>query len=91
MLESLLLRTPVNPPVHSIASRLILSVHASLPQLPPMLLSPDLSLHSRLSAKLRRVSVNVAIGTSSTMSKSLGLVLNVLDDMTGPNVSPFIA
>lgn len=56
-----------------------------------MLLSPDLSLHSRLSAKLRRVSVNVAIGTSSTMSKSLGLVLNVLDDMTGPNVSPFIA
>ena len=56
-----------------------------------MLLSPDLSLHSRLSAKLRRVSVNVAIGTSSTMSKSLGLVLNVSDDMTGPNVSPFIA
>ncbi|RPD67014.1 hypothetical protein L226DRAFT_477086 [Lentinus tigrinus ALCF2SS1-7] len=84
VLESLLLRTPVNPPVHSIASRLCLSVYASLPQLPPVMLSPDLSLHSRLSAKLQRVCVNLAIGTTSTMSKSLGLLLSVSDHTAGP-------
>ncbi|KAI0720268.1 rRNA processing/ribosome biogenesis-domain-containing protein [Cerioporus squamosus] len=85
VLESLLLRTPVNPPVHSIASRLFLSVYASLPQLPPALLSPDLSLHPRLYAKLQRACVNLAIGTTSTMSKSLGLMLSISNDMVGPN------
>ncbi|TFK94656.1 hypothetical protein K466DRAFT_475938 [Polyporus arcularius HHB13444] len=84
VLESLLLRTPVNPPVHSIASRLFLSVYASLPQVPPALLSPDLSIHSRLCAKLQRVCVNLAIGTTSTMSKSLGLMLSISDDIVGP-------
>ena len=79
VLESVLSRTPVNPPVHSIASRLLLAIYASLPQLPPPLLSPDLSLHSRLYAKLRRACVHLAIGSTSTMSKSLGLVLSVSD------------
>ena len=79
VLERLLSRTPVNPPVHSIATRLLLSIYASLPQLPPAILSPDLSLHSRLHAKLQRICVHLAIGTASTMSKSLGLVLSVSD------------
>ncbi|KAI0722827.1 rRNA processing/ribosome biogenesis-domain-containing protein [Earliella scabrosa] len=79
VLERLLSRTPVNPPVHSIATRLLLSIYASLPQLPPAILSPDLSLHSRLHAKLQRMCVHLAIGTASTMSKSLGLVLSVSD------------
>ncbi|KAI0774418.1 hypothetical protein C8Q74DRAFT_833951 [Fomes fomentarius] len=79
VLESLLYRTPVNPPVHSIATRLFLSIYASLPQMPPTLLSPDRTLHTRLSAKVQRVCVHLTIGTTSTLSKSLGLVLSVSD------------
>ncbi|KAI0650589.1 rRNA processing/ribosome biogenesis-domain-containing protein [Trametes meyenii] len=77
VLENLLLRAQVNPPVHSIASRLLLSIYASLPQLPPAMLSSDLSLHPRLYSKLQLVCAHLAIGTTSTMSKALGIVLSV--------------
>ncbi len=79
VLGSLLYRTPVNTPVHSIATRLFLSIYASLPQMPPTLLSPDRSLHTRLCAKVQRVCIHLTIGTTSTLSKSLGLVLSVSD------------
>ncbi|OJT12538.1 hypothetical protein TRAPUB_10939 [Trametes pubescens] len=85
VLEVLLLRTQVNPPVRSLASRLLLSIYASLPLLPPAILSPDLSLHPRLYSKLQRSCTHLAIGTTSTMGKALGLVLSVSDGTLGDN------
>ncbi|KAI9056538.1 hypothetical protein FKP32DRAFT_1599270 [Trametes sanguinea] len=85
VLENLLLRTQVNPPVHSLASRLLLSIYASLPQLPPAILSPDLSLHAKLYLKVQRTCTHLGIGTNSTMGKALGLILNVSDGTLSEN------
>ncbi|KAL1944305.1 hypothetical protein VTO73DRAFT_3490 [Trametes versicolor] len=85
VLEVLLLRTQVNPPVRSLASRLLLSIYASLPLLPPAILSPDLSLHPRLYSKLQLACTHLAIGTTSTMGKALGLILRVSDGTLGDN------
>ncbi|KAI0775967.1 rRNA processing/ribosome biogenesis-domain-containing protein [Trametes elegans] len=87
VLEALLLRTQVNASVQSLASRLLLAIYSSLPQLPPGILSPDLSLHPRLYFKLQLVCSHLAIGTTSTMGKALGLVLSVSDGIFGENVS----
>ncbi|KAI0677400.1 rRNA processing/ribosome biogenesis-domain-containing protein [Trametes maxima] len=85
VLQNLLLRAQVDPPVHSIASRLLLSIYASLPQLPPTMLSSDLSLHPRLYSKLQLICVHLAIGTTSTMSKTLGIILSISDGTLGEN------
>ncbi|KAI0750951.1 rRNA processing/ribosome biogenesis-domain-containing protein [Daedaleopsis nitida] len=85
VLDNLLSRTPLRPPVRSIATRLLLSIYGSLPQLPPALISSDLSLHSRLCAKIQRVCVRLAIGTTNTMSKSLGFVLSISDGTYAEN------
>ncbi|KAI9000871.1 rRNA processing/ribosome biogenesis-domain-containing protein [Trametes punicea] len=79
VLVCLLLRTQVNPPVYSLASRLLFSIYASLPQIPPAILSRDLSMHSKLHARIERACVHLAIGTTGTMGKTLGLVLSVSD------------
>ncbi|KAI0335615.1 hypothetical protein GY45DRAFT_1316983 [Cubamyces sp. BRFM 1775] len=85
VLEHLLLRTQINPPVHSLASRLLLSIYASMPHLPPATLSPDLSLHEKLYTKLQMTCAHLAIGTTSTMGKGLGLVLSVSDGALSEN------
>ncbi|KAL7282519.1 hypothetical protein ACG7TL_003990 [Trametes sanguinea] len=85
VLEHLLLRTQVNPPVHSLASRLLLSIYASLPQLPPAILSPDLSLHAKLYSKVQRTCTHLGMGTTSTMGKALGLILNASDGTLSEN------
>ena len=87
VLETLLVGSQVSPPVRSIASRLLLSVYASLSQLPSASISPDLSLHGRLHIKVRRACVRLAIGTTNTMSKSLGLILGISDYADRNNVS----
>ncbi|CDO76547.1 hypothetical protein BN946_scf184982.g6 [Trametes cinnabarina] len=79
VLENLLLRSQVNPPVHSLASRLLLAIYASLPQMSPAMLSPDLSLHAKLCSKVQRACMHLSIGTTNTMGKALGLALNVSD------------
>ncbi|KAM5534268.1 hypothetical protein V8D89_010878 [Ganoderma adspersum] len=83
LLGTLLRRTEVHPPVHSIASRLLLAICSSLPQLPPAILSSDLSLHPRFHAKLQTVCVALAIGTTNTASKALGLVLKMSGGVGG--------
>ncbi|KAH9899725.1 rRNA processing/ribosome biogenesis-domain-containing protein, partial [Cubamyces lactineus] len=87
VLENLLLRTQINPPVHSLASRLLLSIYASMPHLPPATLSPDLSLHEKMYTKLQMTCAHLAIGTTSTMGKGLGLVLSVSDGTLSENGS----
>ncbi|KAI0832574.1 rRNA processing/ribosome biogenesis-domain-containing protein [Trametes gibbosa] len=83
VMENLLLRTQVSPPVRSIASRLLLAIYAALPQLPPAILSSDLSLHPRLYSKLQMACVHLAIGVASITSKALGIMLSVSDSTLG--------
>ncbi|KAL6305864.1 hypothetical protein BKA93DRAFT_824657 [Sparassis latifolia] len=70
----------ISPAVHSLAGRMLLSIYIALPQIPPALLSPDLSLHGALYVKVRNICTDLAIGTTSTMSKSLGLIISSMED-----------
>jgi len=71
----LILRRPhLAVAVHSIASRVLLSMLLVLPQMLPPSLSPDTTLHGRLLAQVHEICVELGSSTS-TMSKSLGLVI----------------
>lgn len=72
----LLLRNPnLASPLQSISCRLLLSVLFALPQLLPASLSPDLSLHEKVLKKVQSITADLSSGTTSVMSKSLGLVI----------------
>ncbi|KAH9939977.1 rRNA processing/ribosome biogenesis-domain-containing protein [Amylocystis lapponica] len=71
--------TPLAPAVYSVASRILLSIQIALPQMSPSLLSPDGALHQALSDKIRVACLELASGTSSEMSKSMGLVMNTIE------------
>ncbi|EPQ59105.1 hypothetical protein GLOTRDRAFT_16272, partial [Gloeophyllum trabeum ATCC 11539] len=68
----------LSPAVQSLSGRILLSMLLSLPQIPKGLLSPDLRMHERLLAKVQSLCVELGVGTTSTMSKSLGLVVKGL-------------
>ncbi|KAI0638331.1 rRNA processing/ribosome biogenesis-domain-containing protein [Trametes polyzona] len=79
------LRTQLSPPIRSLASRLLLSIYASLPHLPPAILSPDLSLHAQLYSRVQLACTHLSLGTTSTMGKALGFVLSVSDGTLSDN------
>jgi hypothetical protein len=73
----LVLRSPyLAPAVHSIASRVALSLLLVLPQTSPASLSVDLTLHGQVLTKVHEICAELGSGTTSTMSKSLGLIIN---------------
>ncbi|THH14397.1 hypothetical protein EW146_g5930 [Bondarzewia mesenterica] len=75
------LRNPyLAPATHSIVSRVLLSIHLSLPLLAPSQVSQDLTLHPRIVGKIRAMCLEIGAGTSSVMSKSLGLILKIQQD-----------
>ncbi|GLB33999.1 putative rRNA processing/ribosome biogenesis [Lyophyllum shimeji] len=91
----LLLRNPnLSPAMHSIAARVLLSMQLALPHIPPASLSPDLQLHSELLKSLRSINTELGSGTTSVMSKSLGLVVRAAlmedDDETFRNLELLI-
>ncbi|KAJ7590791.1 rRNA processing/ribosome biogenesis-domain-containing protein [Mycena floridula] len=96
----LLLRSPdVSPAVHSIASRVVLSVVLYLPQVANTALSPDMTFHGKLLRKVEDLCMEVGTGTSSVMSKSLGLLLAglpmtedncLVDVLLHPRVPPLV-
>jgi len=72
----LVLRNPhLAPPIHSLTSRVLLSMLLALTQMSPALLSPDLTLHGRVLGRVREICVELGSGTTSAMSKSLGIVI----------------
>jgi hypothetical protein len=72
----LVLRSPhLAAAVHSIASRVLLSMLLVLPQMPPASLSLDPALHGRVLAKAHELCTELGSGTTSAMSKNLGLVI----------------
>ncbi|KZT13037.1 uncharacterized protein LAESUDRAFT_754063 [Laetiporus sulphureus 93-53] len=68
----------ITPPVRSLVTRVLLAIYIALPHMQPALISPDLSLHGRLYARVRDICGDLASGNSSTMSKSLGLVIGTM-------------
>ncbi|KAF5387632.1 hypothetical protein D9615_000575 [Tricholomella constricta] len=72
----LLLRNPnLSPALQSISARVLLSMLLALPQISPASLSPDLKFHNNLLQSLQSVNTELGSGSTSVMSKSLGLIV----------------
>jgi hypothetical protein len=72
----ILLRNPqLSSATHSISVRILLSILLTLPQMTPSSLSPDPTLHGLLCKKIELLCIELGSGTTSTMSKSLELVM----------------
>lgn len=67
--------TPLSPSVQSIIARVLLAVYMGLPTIPPSLLSPDTALHAKVYATVQATCTELGSGTTSTLSKSLSLVI----------------
>ncbi|KAG6821542.1 hypothetical protein H0H93_000051 [Arthromyces matolae] len=79
----LVLRNPnLSPAMQSISARVLLSILLALPELSPASLSTEPKLHTDLLQLVKTINTELGSGTSSVMSKSLGLVLRtvMLDD-----------
>ncbi|TCD69857.1 hypothetical protein EIP91_005934 [Steccherinum ochraceum] len=103
VLQDLLKSGPLSPAVHSLTVRVVLSLYISLPHIPLSLLSADVALHTELSRAVKNICVEFSSGTTSTMSKSLGLVVGTsmqngssqdtfrnLDLLLHPRVPPLV-
>ncbi|KAG6903450.1 hypothetical protein C0995_005473 [Termitomyces sp. Mi166 len=72
----LTLRNPnLSPAMQSISARVLLSMLLALPQISPAYLSAEPKLHSDLLRLVQSINTELGSGTSSVMSKSLGLVV----------------
>ncbi|KAG6916712.1 hypothetical protein DXG01_005661 [Tephrocybe rancida] len=72
----LVLRNPnLSPAMQSISARVLLSILLALPQISPAALSSDPRLHSDLLQLVQSINTELGSGTTSVMSKSLGLVV----------------
>lgn len=65
----------LNTAVQSLVGRVLLALYITLPQIPPGLFSPDLRLHCQVFEAVQRFCADVATGTTSTSSKTLGLLI----------------
>ncbi|KAG5648888.1 hypothetical protein DXG03_000237 [Asterophora parasitica] len=61
--------------MQSISARVLLSMLLALPQISPVSLSPDLKFHGDLLQLVQSMNTELGSGTTSVMSKSLGLVV----------------
>lgn len=72
----LLLRNPnLSSALQSISSRILLSILLTLPQISPASLSPYPSIYPDLLQLVHQITSELGSGTTSVMSKSLGLVV----------------
>ncbi|KAF9464353.1 rRNA processing/ribosome biogenesis-domain-containing protein [Collybia nuda] len=103
VMQFLMRNNNLSSAVHSISSRVLISVLLALPQISPTLLSIDPSLHKRLIQLVRTMSIEFSSGTTSEMSKSLSLVIHAsandgghdsdlrnLDILLHPRVPPLV-
>ena len=77
----------LSPPVHSLSARMILWIYITLPQIPASLLSTDASLHGKVLSVVAAICSEIASGTTSVASKSLGLVVGTSLQNTASMVS----
>ena len=87
----LLLRDPCLPPaVHSLISRVLLSLNIWLPSLDPARLSDDLSLHAQILRGFQSASIDLSADTRSAMGQSLGLIMHELLEPIDDPVSIYV-
>ena len=72
----LLSRASLSASIQSVAARVLIAVYIGISNIPPNLFSPDPALHSNVYELVQRICVELGAGTSSTLSKSLGLLVN---------------
>ncbi|KAH7930701.1 hypothetical protein BV22DRAFT_1000146 [Leucogyrophana mollusca] len=75
-LQVSLRNSQLTPAIHSLASRVLLSISLTLPIVAPSSISPHPTLHGQLLGKVAEMCVELGRGTTSAMSKSLGLALS---------------
>ncbi|KAJ7639023.1 rRNA processing/ribosome biogenesis-domain-containing protein [Roridomyces roridus] len=76
VLRLILLNPNLSPTMHSISCRVVLSILLALPQMAPASLSPDSKLYPLLLEQVQELNAEMGAGSTSRMSKSLGLVLS---------------
>lgn len=77
----ILMRNPgLSSKTRSVSSRVLLSLLLHLPQITPLSLSSDPTFHGQLLSKIERLCSESASGTTSSMGRSLGLVLSTMTD-----------
>ncbi|KIK67924.1 hypothetical protein GYMLUDRAFT_36732, partial [Collybiopsis luxurians FD-317 M1] len=78
ILRTLLRGSDLPPALHSLASRVILALFLGLPQMMPARLSPYPYVYDALLCKIREAAIELGSGTTSTMSKSLNLIIGAV-------------
>lgn len=68
-------RSPLTPSVQSITARVLLAVYVGIPHIPPSIFSPNPATHLKVYQSVQRICTELGTGTTSTLSKSLGLVI----------------
>lgn len=78
----------LSPAIQSISSRVLISILLTLPQISPASLSGDITLHKRLLQLVHSISAELGSGTTSVMSKSLGLIIraSIADEVCHPRI-----
>jgi hypothetical protein len=79
LVTQLLLRNPhLSSAMRSLASRVLLSSLLALQQVTPASVSPDPSLHADVRKLVHVISVEMATGTTSVISKALALTTGIM-------------
>ncbi|KAH7911569.1 rRNA processing/ribosome biogenesis-domain-containing protein [Hygrophoropsis aurantiaca] len=76
VLRTILLNPHLSPSIHSLASRVLLSISLTLPLTPSSSISSHPAMHGHIQTKVAEMCTELGRGTTSAMSKSLGLVLS---------------
>lgn len=90
MIRHLVENSPLNTAVQSIIGRVLIALYVTLPQIPPSLFSHDLSLHGQVYEAVQRICTDIGTGTTTTMSKSLGLLIGTSLQGSTPTVSTLV-
>ena len=76
--------------MHSLISRVLLSLNIWLPSLDPARLSDDLSLHAQILRGFQSASIDLSADTRSAMGQSLGLIMHELLEPIDDPVSIYV-
>ncbi|CAK5275479.1 unnamed protein product [Mycena citricolor] len=76
VLRIILRNHTLSPALHSISSRVVLSIMLKLPQISAAAVSADHLLHGEVTAVVQDMTLELSTGSTGGMSKSLGLVIN---------------
>ena len=91
VLQQVLRNDFVSHTTRSMTSRILLAIQLSLPSISAYQLSPDITLHSKITRKIQSINIDLGAGTSSALSKALPLIIYGLQEQVPyDTVSAFI-